>query len=112
MNKKMEDLRGGDVIHLDGWIWASEYGGYTHVNGNIDMSSHGYSRICPVKVVGVVPDGFNAIETKVAAIDAAVERLKEEYHQSLARLDDAKQKLLALPAPQTTTAEANDDFPF
>lgn len=108
---KFEDLKGGEEIREEGWWWLADYGSLTFVQGDIDISAHGYVKLCPAVCVGHMPENFNPTVAAVEAVDAAIEGLKESYHKNLAALQEKRENLLALPAPAQTN-ERSDDSPF
>lgn len=95
-------LVAGQVIQAEGWWWLTEYGTLTFCNHEVDMSVHGYIKLCRATCTGQMPDDFNAVQVQVDAVDGQIEHLKESYHQKLHELTEKRENLLALPAPAQT----------
>lgn len=101
---KMEDLKPGQIHTQEGFILLTEYGRFTHAG--CEMPQHGYITVCPHDITFTIPDGFNAVQEAVKAIDAAMEKERGELAEKLQRLQAKKNELLQLPYGGNTILDA------
>jgi hypothetical protein len=85
------------IIHLDGFICIDEFSGKYRYTA-IKMDEYGDVTVCPFKrtLEVDIPDDFNPVLAKVAAIDEQIEVVRAKANNDLARLNDAKARLLCL----------------
>lgn len=109
---KMEDLKPGQVHTQEGFILLTQYGSITHAN--CEMKEHGYITVCPHTLIFTIPDGFNAVQEAVKAIDAQMDQERGELAEKLQRLQAKKNELLQLTYGGNTILDAEkiDDCPF
>jgi hypothetical protein len=82
----------GLVHEVDYGFGEKEYRMY-----GCDMSGQYYSLIGPAEFTYEVPDDFNPIPSKLAAIETAKAAALAEYREKVAELNDQASKLQALP---------------
>lgn len=108
---KMEDLKPGQVHNEAGFILLSGYGSITY--SHMEMPQHGYITVCPHVLTFTIPDGFNAVQEAVKAIDAEMDKERGELAAKLQRLQAKKNELLQISYEGNVILDAGmvDDFP-
>lgn len=91
---KMEDLKPGQVHVIPGFIAISQYGSFTHCTH--EMTEHGYITIAPHEITFTVPEGFNAVQEAVKAIDSLMDKERGDLATKLQRLQAKKNELLQI----------------
>lgn len=72
-------LKQGDLISIPGYICISKSGKVEF--WEYDMTSQGYTVVCPYEIITVVPIGFAISGTELDAIEAAIELNKKEFQE-------------------------------
>lgn len=88
------------TITKTAWLCETDYG--IQVVFGSDMTDIGYITLATAEVTFEIPDDFNMVAAKVAAIDKKIESTREEFGRQLGQLQDAKAKLLCLENGVTT----------
>lgn len=91
---KVKDLVPGSVHTITGFIAISEYGTLSHTS--CDMTKHGYMTVAVHDINFTIPEGFNAVQSAVQAIDAKMESERGELAAKLQRLQAKKNELLQI----------------
>lgn len=91
---KVKDLVPGSVHTITGFIAVSEYGMLSHISA--DMSKYGYMTVAPHDISFTIPEGFNAVNSAVQAIDAIMEKERAALAEKLQRLQARKNELLQI----------------
>ena len=91
---KLEDFIPGTEHTLTGFILISPYGNLTHAG--CPMEDNGYVTVVPHDIQFTIPEGFNAIQEAVKALDAEMEKERGELAEKLRSLQAKKNDLLQL----------------
>lgn len=91
---KVEDLKPGQVHVMPGFIAVSQYGTLSHCAH--EMTEHGYITIAPHEITFTVPEGFNAVQEAVKAIDSLMDKERGDLAAKLQRLQAKKNELLQI----------------
>ena len=96
------------------WSWDTKY---TYVVSQSKLDGDSFVPVGKVVINFPLPSEEALILTEIADLDKQIQKAKATSYQMIATLEEAKQKLLALPpvteaTPQFTIQELSDDFPF
>lgn len=90
----MLELKAGQEVEVPGFIIVSKYGFITHAGS--EMPDHGYLTVMPYNLKFTVPADFNPVAAQVSALEAEREKLKKEFNNRIAKINDQISKLQAI----------------